>query len=141
LTSVDEFLDFFKGLVLVPDGEKTGSVVGFRDSLAFNVHYSYERQGDGMRMSDTLRFTIGASTHQYNQISVNRNGTTLTALSHDNNEISSSTTAHRTFIQGASGVVTRLRFPTTQQFVNDGLIAVSKAQLIIETDQSEASPY
>ncbi len=141
LTSGDEFVDFFKGLVLVPDEKESGAVIGFRDSLSFDVHYSYERQSDGMRVSDILRFVIGPSTHQYNHVAVNRTGTPLTTLSYDNNELPSSVTGHRTFIQGASGVVIRLRFPTAQMFVNDGLIAVSKAQLVIETDQSADSPY
>lgn len=140
LSNAEDFTDFFKGLALVPSGDNK-CIVGLRDSLALNLHYSYERQSDGMRASDTLKFTIGSTDYQYNQVASNRQGGVLENLSYENNQLPESATLHRTFIQGSSGIVTRLRFPTARQFVNSANIAISKAQLIIETDQPVYSLY
>lgn len=135
LTNTEDFADYLKGFVLVPASVGT-CVIGLQDSLALNLHYSYERQSDGMRVSDTLKFSIGSTSYQYNHVEVDRGETALANLSYDHPEVTSSFTGHRTFIQGTAGVVTRLRFPSARQFLNSGNIAVSKAQLIIETDQS-----
>jgi len=134
LTNAEDFTDFFKGLVLLPEGVGK-CIVGFKDSLTLNLHYSYERQSDGMRVSDTLKFGLGSSDYQYNQVSADRQGTVLDGLSYLQEEVPASATLYRTFIQGSSGIVTRLRFPTVRQFLNSANIAISKAQLIIETDQ------
>ncbi|MGK6350221.1 DUF4270 family protein [Parapedobacter sp. DT-150] len=134
LTNAEDFTDYIKGFLLVPKGEGK-CIVGLQDSLALNLHYSYERQSDGMRVSDTLRFTIGATEYQYNQVAADRRGTVLEDLAYEHEEVPASATGYRTFIQGSSGVVTRLRFPTARQFINSANIGVSKAQLIVETDQ------
>ncbi len=141
LTVNDDFVNFLKGMVLVPADESEGVVLGFRDSIVFEVHYSHERQSDGMREEGVISFPIGASTHQFNHIITDRQGTPLTDLSDQNNNITSSLTGNRTYVQGITGVVTRLRFPSARLFVNDDITAVSKAQLIIETDQSKESIF
>ncbi|PPL01306.1 DUF4270 family protein [Parapedobacter indicus] len=140
LTNAEDFVDFFKGLTLMPVGDNK-CIVGLRDSLSLNLHYSYERQSDGMRVSDTLRLTMGSTDYQYNHVKPDRQGSLLEGLSAENNQLPESATLHRTFIQGSSGIVTRLRFPTARQFINSANIAVSKAQLIIETDQPVHALY
>ncbi len=135
LTNSDDFADFLKGFVLVPEAA-AACVIGLRDTLALNLHYSYERQTDGRRVSDTLVFGIGSTSYQFNHAQADREATALANLSYSQPEIPASLTGQQTFIQGTSGIVTRLRFPSAKEFVNDGNIAVSKAQLIIETDQS-----
>ncbi len=135
LTVQEEFVDFLKGLALVP-ADETGAVIGFRDSVLLNIHYSYESQSHGMKENGKITFPIGADAYQFNRIATDRTGTPLAELSYQHDNIPSSLTGNRTFIQGASGIVTRLTFPTSKLFLNDGLIAISKAQLIIETDQS-----
>lgn len=134
IINLEDFTDFIKGFVLVSKGERE-CVIGFRDSVALNVHYSYERQVDGMRVSDTLKFTMGSTAYQYNQVEVDRQGTVLEALSYEHQEVSASKTNNRTYLQGASGLVTRIRMPAVLQFVNGGNLVVNKAQLIVETDQ------
>lgn len=137
LTVNDDFFNFLKGVVLVPANGSEGAVIGFKDSVAFEIHYSYETQDDGMREQGVINFPIGASTYQFNRIITDREGMPLAALSDQNDNIASSLTGNRTYIQGLTGVVTRLRFPSARLFVNEGAMAVSKAQLIIETDQSK----
>ncbi|RZF61598.1 DUF4270 family protein [Sphingobacterium corticibacterium] len=137
LTVNDDFVNFLKGMVLVPADESEGVVIGFKDSVALEIHYSYETQNDGMREEGVISFPIGATTHQFNRIIIDRAGTPLADLSDQNDNLASSLTGNRTYLQGLTGVVTRLRFPSARLFVNDGAIAITKAQLIIETDQSK----
>lgn len=139
LTVSDDFINYFKGLVLVPQAGK--SIIGFQDSIEMKVHYSYERQSDGMRVSESIRFVISAASYQFNQVETVRAGTAMESLSAQNKEIFSSETQHQTYIQGFSGLVTRLRFPYLKEFLNHTNIAVNQAQLIIETDRSQYSLY
>ncbi|WP_437918240.1 DUF4270 family protein [Sphingobacterium sp. LRF_L2] len=136
LTIEDEYLEFFKGLALVP-GDDAQAVIGLKDSVAFNLHYSYERQSDGRQISDSLTINIGSSSYQYNKVDADRTSSTLADLSYSNQEIDPSNTNQRTFIQGATGITTRIRFPELRQTLGLGETSINKAQLIIETDQPE----
>jgi len=132
----DDFVNFLKGMVLVPADDNDGAIIGFQDSLVFEIHYSSENQSSGMRNEDVIAFPMGGTDYQFNRIITDRQGTLLADLSEDNS-LSPSLTGNHTYIQGSTGIVTRLRFPTATLFVNEGTMAISKAQLIIETDQSK----
>lgn len=141
LTVNDEFVNFLKGMALVTADGSEGAVIGFKDSIAFEIHYSYENQSNGMREKGVINFPIGASTHQFNRIITDRQETPLADLADPNDNLASSLTGNRTYIQGITGIVTRLRFPSARIFVNDGIMAVNRARLIIETDQSKEAIF
>lgn len=136
LTINDDFINFLKGLVVMPAHGINGAMVGFKDSVLFEVHYSYENENTGgVRNEGVVLFPIGSASYQYNHIAYDRTGTPLADLTYDHDDIASSLTGNRTYVQGLTGIVTRLKFPTVKLFVNEGLIAVNKALLTIETDQ------
>lgn len=135
LVNNDDFVEYFKGLLLRSDGA-SHAAIGLQDSLKLRIHYSYDNEIDGKKASGALMLGIGPSKYQYNQITANRNNTNLADLTFDNQEIASSKTENKTFIQGSTGIVTRLRFPTLRSFLSIDNKALSKATLIIETDQS-----
>lgn len=136
LINTDDFTDFFKGLALIPRGE-SHATIGLQDSVRFRIHYSYERQSDGKRVEGILACGIGSSSYQYNHIVTDLTDSPLANLSYDNQELAASLTDYRTYLQGGSGIVTRLRFPSLRSFLNSGNLSLSKATLVIETDQSE----
>ena len=132
----DEFVSFFKGLAIVPkNGAKC--MIGLRDSVVMDLHYSYERQSDGKRVEATKQFTMGATNYQYNKIGADRSNSALAAINYTDYNLSSGKTAGRAFIQGGTGLVARLRFPNLRQELNSTSKIISKAELVIETDQSE----
>ncbi|MFD1771064.1 DUF4270 family protein [Sphingobacterium suaedae] len=136
LVSEDEFLEYLKGLAIIPS-EDAHAIIGFKDSIAFNLHYSYERQSDGRRIRDSLTIGKGDNTYQYNHVETDRSAGLLKALSHDKQEITAAASEGRTFIQGTTGLVTRLRFPYLRETLGTSATAINQAQLIVETDQSE----
>lgn len=136
LTIEDEFLEYFKGLAIIPAGDAK-AVIGFQDSVAFNLHYSYERQSDGRRISDEFSMSMASGSYQYNKVETDRSAGILSEIAYTNQELPSALTDNRTFIQGLSGLVTRIRFPNIRQTLGLGETAINRAQLIIETDQSE----
>ncbi|WP_257666973.1 DUF4270 domain-containing protein [Parapedobacter tibetensis] len=135
LTNAEDFVNFLKGFMLVSQGSG-GCITGFRDSVLLNLHYSYERQTDGLRVEDTLKFALNERAYQYNQVETDRTGSSLESLSYENNEIPAGATGQKTYVLGTSGLVARLRFPHARAFMNHANIAVSKAQMVIETVQS-----
>lgn len=135
LINNDEFVEYFKGLTLRSNAD-AHAVIGLRDSVKLRIHYSYDSQIDGKRASGALTLGIGSSKYQYHHIATDRSSTKLSGLTYDNQEIATSSTDYRTYIQGSTGIVTRLRFPTLRSFLSTDNKALSKATLIIETDQS-----
>ncbi|MEN5058949.1 DUF4270 family protein [Sphingobacterium kitahiroshimense] len=135
LMNNDEFTDYFKGLVLRSDGNGH-AVVGLQDSVKVRIHYSYYSETDGKKNSDALVLGMGPRNYQYNHIVADRSGTALTNLTEENQEVATSITDYRTFIQGGTGIVTRLKFPTLRSFLTNDHKALSKATLIVETEQS-----
>lgn len=140
LSVEDEFLDFFRGLAIIPEADAK-AIIGFKDSIAFNLHYSYERQADGRRITDELTINMGSSSYQYNRIETDRSNSLLQAMTAVNSEIASTSTDSRTFVQGLTGLVSRIRFPGIRETLGLGATAINKAQLIIETDQPEYGFY
>ncbi len=140
LSVEDEFLDFFRGLAIIPESDAK-AIIGFKDSIAFNLHYSYERQADGRRITDELTINMGSSSYQYNRIETDRSNSLLQAMTAVNSEIASTSTDSRTFVQGLTGLVSRIRFPGIRETLGLGTTAINKAQLIIETDQPEYGFY
>ncbi|GHE47832.1 hypothetical protein GCM10017764_33800 [Sphingobacterium griseoflavum] len=140
LTVEDDFLDFFRGLAIISEPDAK-AIVGFKDSIAFSLHYSYERQSDGRRITEELTINMGNSDYQYNRIETERSNSLLRAMTAVNSEIVSTSTDSRTFVQGLTGLVSRIRFPGIRETLGLGATAINKAQLIIETDQLEYGFY
>src|SRR5690606_11602034 len=80
----DDFVNFLKGMVLVPADDNDGAIIGFQDSLVFEIHYSSENQSSGMRNEDVIAFPMGGTDYQFNRIITDRQGTLLADLSEDN---------------------------------------------------------
>ncbi|SEM45032.1 protein of unknown function [bacterium A37T11] len=140
LKNAEDFASFIKGFVLKPDGDG-GCVTGFRDSVLLNVHYSYHRETDGMQVHDSLVFNLSETAYQFNAVTADRSGGKLAALVQKRSEVPASQTGNQTYIQGSTGIVTRLSFPTLREFVNQSNLAISKAELVIQTSPKTQTLY
>jgi hypothetical protein len=137
--SSSNFQEYFKGLALVPDDNNT-TLVGFKDTVYLEVHYTFVNS-EGTRSSNKQYFSIDNRSYQYNQIDADRSATKFASLNLTNPEISSSQTNGDTFLEGLTGVVAKIEFPTLLALVNDPTIAINKAELVIEANNGASTIF
>lgn len=136
--SNENFVNYLKGLVIVPDNQNT-AIVGLNDTVNFNINYSY-MGADGFKKTGKKTIVTGAKGYQFNSLSYDRTQTVFESLSGTNREIKSTQTGGKVFLQGGTGVVAKLTIPSLNLFMQQPDIAINKAELIIETDGFNYGP-
>ncbi|MBB5638739.1 hypothetical protein HDF26_000676 [Pedobacter cryoconitis] len=134
-----EFIKYFKGIVLKT---KTGnSINGFKaDAVKMNVNYNYVNS-EGFTKKDQVVFSAKSVDYQFNHFDTDRSQTKLKTLSNTNKEVSAALTGQMLFIQGGTGLVTKLQFPTLVNFLNESKKVVNKIELLIETKPTYYSVF
>ena len=137
-SSNDNFIEYFKGLVLVP-AENNSTVIAFSDTVEMRINYSYPGT-DGHRQHNSKTLSIVQPNFQYNHIVADFTQTVFEGLN-KNEALATSETAGLTYVQAGSGTVAKLSFPTLKEFLQDENIAINKAELIIETTSKVNPTY
>ncbi|MDM1293823.1 DUF4270 family protein [Sphingobacterium sp. N143] len=133
------FQEYFKGLALVPDDNNT-AMVGFKDTVYLQVHYSF-LNNEGTKSVGKQYFSIDNKAFQYNQIESDRSGTKFAPMTLANPQISSKQTDGYAFLEGSTGVVAKIEFPTLLELVNNPSIAINKAELVIEAENGALATF
>jgi hypothetical protein len=134
--NAQSFLAFFKGLSIYPGDNSLGAIYGFRDTVFMRVYY----HEPGVILSPKfLDFKIYLTQYQFNQVSFDRTGTPLQALSSVPQgtpgvarEISSDSTDNLGFVQSGTTLQLKIRFPyiwKLQQLPD--FVSVLKAELVL----------
>jgi hypothetical protein len=140
LDNTANFTSWMKGLYITPSDSNThspgqGALIRFvpRDSLTrFRLYY---HDNTGMK---TFDFNIGTSSTFFSHFDHNYNSASTDLTSQLTNP--GVNTGGNVYIQGASGVKTRIEFPYIDSWKNLGYpIIVNKAELVIKADPSQAS--
>lgn len=134
-----DFQEYFKGLALVPDAQNT-TLIGFKDTVYLQLHYSFVNS-EGVTKQGLQYFSMGSSSYQYNQIEADRSSTKFASMTLENPNISSAQTDGYTYLEGSTGVVAKISFPTLLDLVNDETIAINKAELVIEAENPYATIF
>lgn len=132
ITNSDDFIDFFKGLAIVP-GENSSSVLSFAgtDSLISMVLYSHYVEKEKIETSHI--FPMYSSSTCFNHIEANRTGTLVENLETQKQELTSNKTGNIAFIQGGLGIVTRIDIPGLSRLLEmDYRKILYKAELTIK---------
>lgn len=131
ISTVDKFLDFFKGIALVP-GTEDASLLGFHstDSLVNMVLHTHLV---GQTRTETrYSFQMYSAESCFNNIVSDRRETFIEKLSTQKINIPSSETGNKSFIQAGTGVVTRLDFTGLEKIMElETRNVLYKAELIL----------
>jgi hypothetical protein len=139
ISDTEEFQDYFRGIVLRSANGK--SITAFKaDSIKIFLHYSYQGT-DGMRKSDRLEFNLNSAAYQFNHIDVDRSSTKIGGLNYSNRELKSEVTDNQLFLQGGTGLVTKLELPGLLEFLKEPKVVINKLQLIVETKPETYSVF
>ncbi|MEL6356623.1 MAG: DUF4270 family protein, partial [Bacteroidota bacterium] len=114
LLVLEDFLEYFKGLVVIPDGTG-GPILGFTRQTQLRLYFSDRSETP---VVDHVRtFTVDGITGvvNFNQILQYDSGTPLDTLSEDEN-LPSSLSEGRAYLQGGSGTATRIELARPDLF-------------------------
>jgi hypothetical protein len=114
ITDFTSFTEYLKGLVLVPSGSDSASIIGFNPSTSVvRMYYSKYQSTD--EKSLYIDFVITDTGKQFNSISLDKSGTILQNLPASSSKLSSSLTNRQGFVQSGTGVACRIDFPNIKQ--------------------------
>ncbi|MFD1144913.1 DUF4270 family protein [Larkinella insperata] len=120
-----DFQQFFKGIALVPGANNT-TVFGFSPQYV-QLQLFYHKSGD--TVSTGKVFYTTTARQLFSQIKVDRSATKLAGLS-VTKPLPSSATDGEVFFQSATGLTTKVQFPTLENLKKEtGRVAINRAEL------------
>jgi hypothetical protein len=111
---ITSFINYFKGLQIAPGPGISNAVLGFRDSVVMRLYY---HEANPSPVNEYLDFIFNNQALQFNQIQYDRTGTGLTILGPANREAESTLTNNMAFVQSATGLEAKIRFPTLRNLL------------------------
>ena len=113
----NEFNDFFKGLVLVPDEMNGNSIIGYTvndTSLCIKI---YTHTIEAEEVTHVILLPVTNTELQFNQITCDWSNNIIFNNHRQRNAIPSSATENMTFINAGLGMFTKMIFPTLPAMV------------------------
>jgi hypothetical protein len=123
-----QFINYFKGLAI--SGNSSNSLVGaFSDTVEMRLHY----HAPGGSNYSYLSFSFINPLNEFNNISSNRTGTAIAALSSTNKELPSSATGNAGYDQYITGSMVKISFPYLQNLLLlKNFVKIVKAELLVK---------
>ncbi|MDR1203105.1 MAG: DUF4270 domain-containing protein [Tannerellaceae bacterium] len=139
--SNDRFEDYFKGIVLIPEGESNQALIAFSvadTATAISLRYHIT---DELENNKELLFKAKTET-QFNQIVHNRTGTLMENYPSRQLEIPSDSLGNRGVLMCGTGWYVRLEFPYLNNFREQGeYVEIEQAYLKIYPEPGSYSAY
>lgn len=130
-SSFDEMLNEYKGFVVEPSETNT-AILGFLKTSYFRIYYTIPDGSDDIEYTYDISFDTSNSFHN---ITSDKTGTYLEDIENQESYITSSDTGNNTFIQGGTGIVTRLDIPyleTIGRIPGEGTITGANLSLTLK---------
>jgi hypothetical protein len=124
-----QWLDYFKGLAIKTG--TTNAIYGYDASTAvMRIHYHINSLERG---TNYFEFPLSNTAYQFNNVQADRTGTPIAALNTINNSIASEQLDNAAYIQGLTGVVTRLDLPSIKKLQELGRYGkIISATLVVQ---------
>jgi hypothetical protein len=129
------FTDYLKGFVLTSGTTNNKALLGFKASserLVMKIYYHLDKEEPEKK---EITIKMGEATHQFNNVKYDLTNTSLYNIKMEKNEIPSTETGNKVFMQGLVGLIPKLRFPSLQDVLAADRWKILKAELIIEPVQ------
>lgn len=140
----------FEGIALVSGEDDNASVLNFQtDSMNIRLYYRVVGSSDGGGVEKHRDFTISKSlsftSYQGDRSNTNQLGTSISGLVEREIDIPSEQTNNLSFIQGGTGIYTKLKIPYLELLGQQGdAVSLLSAELLLYplegTDQEELYP-
>lgn len=145
LTNSEEWINYLKGLTIIPASTDNSSVVGFNylsGNTSIQLHYHIPNEGEGFKEDSTVfGYTTSQYIARYNSFKPDRKGTILEKLPKTYRSVLPSSQADNlSFVQAGAGIMTRIDLPGIREFKYGNNNFVNSATLIIEPLRSTITP-
>jgi hypothetical protein len=125
------FLEYFKGLSIIADTNYNGSVIGLNAETDDIVLKLYGHHSGETVEELECDFPLVHAEKQFNQIVHRFNDTPLEVIQSSNEAISATEMNNKSYTQGGVGLMTKVQFPSMNEFLLYENAFVIKAELII----------
>lgn len=115
ITTSDEFLNQYKGLLVNPNDNNNG-ILGFSTSSALRLYYSYDDEINTAE-SEVIEFSLN-SYNSFHNIYSDYDGTNFANLENQESQLESEASDNNVFIQAGAGLATRIDIPFIER-IND----------------------
>ncbi|BDX38081.1 hypothetical protein CYCD_14360 [Tenuifilaceae bacterium CYCD] len=129
-TDDNPFTEYFKGIRL--STTEANSILGFTVSDTSILMTMYYHASDNIDSTGTLTIKPSNTTYQFNSVSPAEAGSVIMSITED--PVSSEDLNNLAFLQGGSGIFTRVEFPSLKNIVTnyDKPYEILRADLIIQ---------
>lgn len=125
INNSDDFLQYFKGITIIPDTTTTNNVLGFNVSTTANTTgnssvrlYYTIKDDDNEDNSYFIDFVISDLAKQFNQINTDLTTSSVLGSFEDGEEIKNSTdTNNLIFAEGGTGISARIEIPAIKKLL------------------------
>lgn len=133
VTDATQFQDYLKGLVIAPTINGTAAIYGVNASdSTIRMRVCYHEKGIAF-VNKFIDFPYAGNNLQFNQVTADRSGTVLNNLPNRNPEIPSEQLQNAAYVQSATGLMAKVRFPTLRNLLQVTQYGnILKAELIIK---------
>lgn len=135
VSSSDWFLSYLKGFAITT-GEQGNAIIGFtadESHILLKIYY-HENTALPVDRSElpSISIGMGQSTYMFNSLNHDFSNSPLDGIRETNNEIASSESGNKAYLQGVTGLLPKFRFPTLQNVLMEKRWKVLKAELVFE---------
>lgn len=126
------FNEYIKGFVITSGTADNKALIGFnagQDYLVLKIYYHIDKE-EAEKKEITIK--MGGATHQFNNVKYDFTNTPLYNIKMEGNEVPSTGTGNRAFMQGMIGLFPKLKFSSLQDILASERWKVLKAELIVE---------
>lgn len=140
-TSESNFLDYFKGLSIVPSAGNA-AVYGFNladSSIRVRLHYHLTIP---YRTDKVIDFIITRTSYQFNRIQTDRTNTPLAPTVSGQHEFFANSTNPFSMTQSGTGVLLKAKFPSLREVLKvDDVVKLMSAHLILKPVKGTYAQY
>lgn len=132
VTSSEWFMDYIKGFVVTSGSSENKAVIGLNASenkIQLKIYYHIRHEEPEKK---EITIAMGESKNQFNHIEYDFSGTLLNSIKSSGNKKMAYETDSKSYVQGLTGLVTKVQFPTLQDIFLDNNWKILKAELVLE---------
>ena len=141
VSSAEFFSDYLKGFVITSESPGNKSIIGFKadkENLKLKIYYHLDKEE--LEKKEII-ITMGQESHQFNNVNYDLADTPLDSIKAEGNEISSERSDNMGFMQGLTGLLAKVQFPTMQDVLAVKRWKILRAELVLEPARSSYDQF
>jgi hypothetical protein len=136
-----DFLDYFKGIALIPEASSKNTIIGFKVAPEYLKIRLYTHRIDQTSLSTAYDFPLVYPGTQFNNITYDLSNTPLYYTQDQETSIPSSAAGNKAFVQGYKKIMTKLRFPSLPDVMLEEKGIIMRAELIFRPAKASYNDF